>query len=534
MDKNGGNAADFTSTPQAWPSDGERLIVSADVSETVTQPTPTVESATWAEPQAPPPATPVVRSAKDAINAMYAAGGANLSSYLGSTAPNPTPKPRVDAKSASNLHHKSNDRKMESTRPSASALFRMAKSKSERTAPPRPTTDAADPLLESHAVPVVQKAPKPASNKRSISVVSTSLKLAPKRPPIVMAPREPRRISDQINPAKGSTTLTDYSSAKRGTQASTSIAHVQKAAAAVLQKDTPAANRPRPKRPATRRGAPFQDVVRPANSPNFPISEPMLEAPAASRSTSKSASKRPKLVNKPTRSVKERFRPAPKGYARTEAEQFKNQGFADFSNPDHPVKAQHLSLPAPSSVDIYADEPKPSLAKAQTAKNAASGLGVVRDYRPRGDSAEYSHILEQPVASGHGGRDESAPDNNRYALGGQSPFFLKTVQVEKRPLSDGPVYGRGENGGTLYTAPKSEPRPAKNVYEKKAPKKVKPKKSKKAPKSDKNVLRQDIPARPTVIIPPSRRGHAPLLLLLLLTVILGATVGALAYLCFFQ
>ena len=523
MNKEGniGAAAEFTATPQAWPSDGEHLAVSADRA-------PAMDAAAL-EAAAQPPVTPVVRSAKDAINAMYAAGGTNLSSYLASTAPN-APKSHVDAKSASSLHHKSDRRKMESTRPSASALFRMAKSKSERTAPPRPTTNAADPLLESHAV-TVTKTPKPAGSSRTVSVVSTSLKLAPKKPPIVMAPREPRRIADQValNPAKSATNLTRRM-ANRGAEAAASVAHVQQAAAAALKKPTPPASSPRPKKPASRRGAPFQDVVRPANAPHYPLAEP---APAVEPITPKPA-KKSKLLNKPTRSVKERFRPAPKGFVKTEAEQFKTQSFADYSNPDHPVKAQHLSIPAPSSVDIYADEPKPSPAKVQSAKNAETGLGVVRDYRPHGDSLNNSHIAEQPVASGHGSRDESAPDNNRYTLGGQSPF-LKTVQVEKRPLSDGPVYGRSENGGTLYNAPKAEPRSAKkNVYEKKAPKKVKPKKSKKTPKSDKNVLRQDIPTRPTVIIPPSRRGHAPLLLLLLLTVILGATVGALAYLCFFQ
>ena len=94
-----------------------------------------------------------VRSAKDAINAMYAADpDKRLSSYLASTAKDiinaSGEKPVSDSKSAASLHHQSGRRKMESTRPSASALFRMAKSKSERTPPPRPVTNAADPLIE--------------------------------------------------------------------------------------------------------------------------------------------------------------------------------------------------------------------------------------------------------------------------------------------------------------------------------------------------------------------------------------------------
>lgn len=50
----------------------------------------------------------------------------------------------------------------------------------------------------------------------------------------------------------------------------------------------------------------------------------------------------------------------------------------------------------------------------------------------------------------------------------------------------------------------------------------------------KTDTRQDLPQRPTVIVPASRRSKVPLFFLILFTIILGAVVGAAAYLCFFQ
>ena len=139
-------------------------------------------------------------------------------------------------------------------------------------------------------------------------------------------------------------------------------------------------------------------------------------------------------------------------------------------------------------------------------------LGVVEDYHPQGDVAGLG-LNENKVAQGSG---KASPDNNKYALGGQSPFFLKSVRVEKRPLSDGPAKTKGDVEGTLYERPSTEPIAGKNIYEKRPSKK------------------QSLPTKPTVIIPASRRSKAPLILLLLITVILGAAVGAFVYLFFFS
>ncbi len=155
--------------------------------------------------------------------------------------------------------------------------------------------------------------------------------------------------------------------------------------------------------------------------------------------------------------------------------------------------------------------------------HAASGeveLGVIMDYKNNsadakkaarftvGDALADLEKSEKPQKSAS--ETSSAPKTTPKAtktpsakpkstkLGARSPFFLNSVNVEKRPLS-----------------PKSAPA-RKNIYAKKPAK---------AP---------DAPTRPTVIVPSSQQSKAPIFFLILLTVILGTAVGAVAYLCFFQ
>lgn len=494
-----------------------------------------------------------VRSAKDAINAMYAADpDKRLSSYLASTAKeiinasaagNSVENPSADAKSASSLHHSSSQRRMESTRPSASAIFRMAKSKSERTPPPRPAVNSADPLLEVEA-PVVVKRTKPKENSNTVPVVHTSLKLAPKKPPVVMKTRSAATgataRANNIRPAKGkiAVNVAKTAAAEPITDVSNTaktVASIQKATAAALGLNKPvsAAAKTSAAKPRRTSAGRMMDVSRPGQRAQ--VSRVAPTAPIESSYTVKSS----KSVAKPFRSVKERFRPAPKGFSASRSKDARAEVFADFSNPDHPIKAQHLSLPAPSSVDIYSEiDTTIPATKVQSQKNAEVGLGVVQDYRPQGDRVENGRYAETSIAVGHGAASPSqaAPDNNQYALGAQSPFFLKTVQVEKRPLSDGPKRSSVDAAGTVYAAPRYDDAKGKKGYDKKSTKKPKAKTKAKAKTSkiDKKALRQDIPTRPTVIVPPSRRSHAPLFLLLLATILLGAAVGALSYLCFFQ
>jgi hypothetical protein len=137
-----------------------------------------------------------------------------------------------------------------------------------------------------------------------------------------------------------------------------------------------------------------------------------------------------------------------------------------------------------------------------------SQLGVIEDY---GDP--IAHKSDQP----------DHPDNNRYALSSQSPFFLQNAEVDKRPLSGGP--STREPAATVYAGQKLTDRPKHNRYEKKPKPAKKPKATASQPSS-----RDDL----TVIIPSAHRSHIPLFFLLLITILLGVAVGALAYLFFFQ
>lgn len=117
-----------------------------------------------------------------------------------------------------------------------------------------------------------------------------------------------------------------------------------------------------------------------------------------------------------------------------------------------------------------------------------------------------------------------AKPDNRYALGPDSPFLLKSANVEKRPLSDNasiPPARTINRGVTVKNAP-AQPKKGhkKNV---KAPK---PHKQKPSPR--------DSGARPTVIVPSAHRSKTPLFCLVIFTIILGVVAGATLYLCFFQ
>ena len=94
--------------------------------------------------------------------------------------------------------------------------------------------------------------------------------------------------------------------------------------------------------------------------------------------------------------------------------------------------------------------------------------------------------------------EDTSLNNTRYALGEKSPFFLQSVSVEKRPLSSG--------------RPSARPASRKNVYPKKPA----------APKPEK-------PSLPTIVVPDSHRSKAPLIALIIFTILLGTLVGAAAY-----
>lgn len=480
-----------------------------------------------------------VRSAKDAINAMYSSKSTRrLSDYLATSAQemNLSDKQKTsNNKSAASIHrHSAAPRRLESVRPSAASLLKTANGQNK--------------------------------NLRS---VRTSLKLAPKKP-LVVAPSSVNRSAsgklpaarNVIRPRKGQISLSreltnrrpQASSARKAADMKTAAAinTLKSAATAAMTSASTKTSVTKPTAPTSgaRRQRVFQDVIRPSRpaaqpatssqpSAPQPVSSEKLTPPPEKSITSAKPAKKDKTSKasktKPLDSIKNRFRLAPKGYAAanaSEADKGRPYRVEDFMNPSHPVKDSVKETihfygmtdgPEPaantqlSDIPIWAN-PDPSAAPA-----GAGDLGIIEDYRPQ--SAPSADSESKP---GDDSVSQPAPDNNRYALGGDSPFFLKSVTVEKRPLSDGPTRRTQETENPIYAAQTLEQpvKSKKNIYEKKS--------SKSAKKSSKAKKSAPVSAEPTVIIPARRRSHGALFLLLLITVILGAVVGAAAYLFLFQ
>lgn len=502
-----------------------------------------------AKEQAPVPVT----SAQAAINARYA------------NQPRPVPTPLVssareavnaasgvvsNSKPAANLHHGKIQRNMESTRTSASALIKRAED--DRKSPTSALVSG-DPL--SHF-----GQPAPARSVRQdpgVPVVRTSLKLGssarPKQAPMVLPANA--KMAQAARPVGKDLSMLSRKAAARLTPREAIDAQV-------IQPDVLAA--PRPKmRKLTESTAAHQDV-------SVDVRPTARQAPRTARPPQ---SARPAPA---TTSANQRFRTKPK----------------DFS------ANQPAAMPADSSY-VMTEPPK---IRAQRHENPApkpeAELGVVEDYytedaaKVAGDKAPLGRVKEQTVASGHGGaanrptftiksentsnysfsQPKDAPDNNRYTLGGQSPF-IKSVSVEKRPLSDNispnaPLRPVSYERATLVQADAVMPGDANHKLSKKdrkaaakaekAARKHKGDKpeptmparreapsaevpvgrknryDKKAVKKNRINPRPDLPARPTVIVPSSRRSKAPLFFLIMVTILLGAAVGGAVYLCFFQ
>lgn len=448
------------------------------------------------ESSAPKP----VKSAKDVINAIYANRGAAQPVQ----AKNPIHAPRPAATSSVK----------------ATPRVKVAKSTTQ------PTTVKSSIAAEK---PVVQPE------------VKTSLKLSPKKPTIVRPPRPAttgQRKSMDLRPAKGNTQLaisaikkaasdvTGQAKPKSAAKPAVITAKKPTARPSTTGKTTATGTKPPVPRPAGPRR--MDDIRRPA-----PVNIPS-PAPSAPAETLQTVAERLNRSEKrarlrPLDSIKNRFRPAPKGYSAREADQIRKVKPEGYHNPDftpepEPTKpAVHL-YGMTEGPDTFASAP--DLIEPDQTVTDSTGLGVIEDYHST-DLLDLPVPEESPEAKPSKKSKKSAPDNNRYALGGQSPF-LRSVNVEKRPLSDDPVMRHPSSENPVYggqdLAGKSS---GKNIY---------PKKSKKFSKTVQPSKPSDsaLSSRPTVIVPARRRSHAPLFILLIVTVILGAVVGAAVYLFLFQ
>ena len=142
--------------------------------------------------------------------------------------------------------------------------------------------------------------------------------------------------------------------------------------------------------------------------------------------------------------------------------------------------------------------PKPSIATVKPVKTVPA--------KPAKPSPKKdSDVLAKKAAAALSGSSLNADlKASKYTLSGKSPF-LSSYNVEKRPLSDS------------IKEKKVEEIPKKNVYEK-------PKKSTEKP--DKKSSKKE----PVVVIDqPKNSSGLSLVIIIILTVILGAAVGAGAY-----
>lgn len=132
--------------------------------------------------------------------------------------------------------------------------------------------------------------------------------------------------------------------------------------------------------------------------------------------------------------------------------------------------------------------------------------------------------------------EDTSRNNDRYVLGGRSPFI--NTAVEKRPLSG----GNKTFESTAAVAMGYQPRPARGL---KAQKPAKAPRGRYVPYEEpiphKNIYARTVEKEkrtkdvPTMVVGESSKGSkASLIIAIVLTVILGATVGAIAYLALFQ
>lgn len=518
------------STPQPSSTNQTTQPSTPQQSTPQTQPTPVTSAkaainAMYAE-QAKHPQPPIVMSAREAVNAAAGQAGAQ------------------QTKSAANLHHGSIQRSMESTRTSASALLRRAEDETKIDT----RTSSLDPLAKSQPASA-QKRPE-----REIPVVRTSLKLGaaarPKPAPVVLPPnarmaRVARPVNTTAQPTSAPSKLAKFlrrnvidaqivqpqgvaQGTKTKTLASGQANSPAKDDTALTVKIIPSAA----SEASAATSAPSPQAKRKVSA----VRDPQMLA-GARRSASVRAGQQGAQVATKARTLSRKAQTAEVlGMANVRTSRFRTKP-KDFS------ANQPSALPTDSSY-VMAEPPKLNVKKKSTAPD---DLGVIESYHPEnppqpiGDKAPTGSIKAQKVAAGHVSttpelptikadntsnysfsKKKSEPDNNRYALGGESPF-LRSVNVEKRPLSSSPGKFNPKVERSIAARAAETSRPAakpgrKNRYEKKP-----------AP-----APHQELPVRPTVIVPSNRRSKAPLVFLILITIILGAAVGAAVYLCFFQ
>ena len=150
-------------------------------------------------------------------------------------------------------------------------------------------------------------------------------------------------------------------------------------------------------------------------------------------------------------------------------------------------------------------------AKAELEKRAVKAKTSTKPAEPAEASASKTAKKSQSAS-------EKSPDNNAYSLGGKSPF-LPNVSVEKRGLSKSVPEKKKDNFETVsyLGVNDASEKSRKNVYEKKEIIDL---------ESDKPKAKQKTVK---IIDNKEKKSGIPLVIIIILTIVLGAAVGTGVY-----
>lgn len=243
---------------------------------------------------------------------------------------------------------------------------------------------------------------------------------------------------------------------------------------------------------------------RPVRYMDFVSHKPRANAdPLASRPASRPVAK-PKLVTK-VRSVADQI-PA---HQQTTA---------------HPERAPKIETSKTTSVPIKKREEKPYISRTP-ATSRDFYADAIDPNKPIAKHPEKDDLAIKAAAALSGSAQPAvkSPDNNAYSLGGKSPF-LENYVIDKRPLSDSIPAKPKDNFEKLSFLGVSEQEPSrhKNVYKKTKKPSDSPEKAEKSTKPQKS--------KTVKVIDDTKKKHGvPTWLVILITIILGAAVGAGVY-----
>lgn len=457
-------------------------------------------------------ATPVT-SAKAAINARFANQTQTSSAPRMVTSAREAVNTAANApgspKSAAHLHHGSiqDNMNMRSVRTSASAILQRTSSAPK---PPRiiESKNSYDPLA--HVPSAAQQSSARLRPAQDISspVVKTSLQLnrnmRPKQSPVILpadSAKGTKRLSSLLaaqkqrattrpapNPAyRGASAMRDSQMTNRRTYSAQDFARQQAIKVAQNAKMADIID--------SKLGAPGRRiepiVVEDADKPRTPSHESIVANDINRIAEATIAERVPQSLEvkrvTPETQMRGRRQPSELGVV---------EDHADYTARPRPsgrsVTAQMVeSRVAPGSHNFQADN------------NPTYSFS-----RPKGQDSR----IQSSDKRGKNDNKSKSSGKNRYSATEKSPF-LKSVQVDKRPLSDSSIPPQPTVINTGLTSRSERKKEVKRVKAKQ---------------------QQNLPSRPTVIIPASRRSRAPLFFLILLTVILGAIVGTATYFFFFN